>query len=78
MILYIGGLQNISEEIYEAAKIDGASRLQSVLHITVPLVKPTTYIVITLGMINAFQILTRLLPFQRTDLSVHRRVLPAP
>lgn len=37
MILYIGGLQNISEEIYEAAKIDGASRLQSVLHITVPL-----------------------------------------
>ena len=56
MILYIGGLQNISEEIYEAAKIDGASRLQSVLHITVPLVKPTTYIVITLGMINAFQI----------------------
>lgn len=56
MILYIGGLQNISEEIYEAAKIDGASRLQSVLHITVPLVKPTTYMVITLGMINAFQI----------------------
>ena len=56
MILYIGGLQNISEEIYEAAKIDGASRLQSVIHITVPLVKPTTYIVITLGMINAFQI----------------------
>lgn len=56
MILYIGGLQNISSEIYEAARIDGAGRLQSVLHITVPLVKPTTYMVVTLGMINAFQI----------------------
>lgn len=56
MILYIGGLQNISHEIYEAARIDGAGRLQTILHITVPLVKPTTYMVITLGMINAFQI----------------------
>lgn len=56
MILYIGGLQNISYEIYEAARIDGAGRIQSILHITIPLVKPTTYMVITLGMINAFQI----------------------
>lgn len=56
MILYIGGLQNISAEIYEAARIDGAGKLQSVFYITVPLVKPTTYMVLTLGMINAFQI----------------------
>lgn len=56
MILYIGGLQNISSEIYEAARIDGAGKLQSILHITIPLVKPTTYMVLTLGMINAFQI----------------------
>lgn len=56
MILYISGLQNISQEIYEAAKIDGSSKMQSILHITIPLVKPTTYMVITLGMINAFQI----------------------
>ncbi len=56
MILYIGGLQNISQEIYEAARIDGAGKLQSVFSITIPLVKPTTYMVLTLGMINAFQI----------------------
>lgn len=56
MILYISGLQNIPSEVYEAARIDGAGSLQSVFYITIPLVKPTTYMVLTLGMINAFQI----------------------
>lgn len=56
MILYIGGLQNISEELYEAARIDGANRWHCLRYVTVPMVKPTTYMVITLGMINAFQI----------------------
>lgn len=56
MILYISGLQNISAELYEAGRIDGTNKAQSVWYITMPLVKPTTYLVITLGMINAFQI----------------------
>ncbi len=56
MILYIGGLQNISSEIYEAARIDGAGKIQMIRYITAPLIKPTTYLVITLGMINSFQI----------------------
>lgn len=56
MILYISGLQNISAEIYEAARIDGANKLKSIRYISIPLVKSTTYLVITLGMINAFQI----------------------
>lgn len=56
MILYISGLQNISAELYEAGRIDGTNKVQSVWYITLPLVKPTTYLVITLGMINAFQI----------------------
>ncbi len=56
MILYISGLQSISGELYEAAKIDGANKLQSVRYLTVPLVKQTTYLVVTLGMINSFQI----------------------
>ena len=41
MILYIGGLQNISEEIYEAAKIDGAGHLRIFFQIIFPLVKPS-------------------------------------
>ena len=56
MIMYISGLQNISEELYDAARIDGANKPQCIWYITFPLVKPTTYLVITLGMINAFQI----------------------
>ena len=56
MILYISGLQNISAELYEVAKINGANKAQCIWYITFPLVKPTTYLVITLGMINAFQI----------------------
>lgn len=56
MILYISGLQNISAELYEAGRIDGTNKIQAVWYITLPLVKPTTYLVITLGMINAFQI----------------------
>ncbi len=56
MILYISGLQNISGELYEAAKIDGANKAQSIRYLTIPLVKQTTYLVVTLGMINSFQI----------------------
>ncbi len=56
MILYISGLQNISSELYEAAKIDGANKIQSIRYLTIPLVKQTTYLVVTLGMINSFQI----------------------
>jgi multiple sugar transport system permease protein len=56
MILFIAGLQNISEELYEAAMIDGAGNLQMIRYITIPLIKTTTYLVVTLNMINTFQI----------------------
>lgn len=56
MILYMGGLKNIPAELYEAARIDGGERWKTIRYITIPLVKPTTYLVFTLGMINAFQI----------------------
>jgi raffinose/stachyose/melibiose transport system permease protein len=40
IILYLAGLQSISQELYEAARIDGASRWQSFRHITFPLLAP--------------------------------------
>lgn len=55
MILYIGGYRTYLKR-FRSCQNRWCSRLQSVLHITVPLVKPTTYMVITLGMINAFQV----------------------
>lgn len=57
MVFYLSGLQNIEYSIYEAAKIDGASPMQTFFHITVPLLKPTillTAIMSTNGTLQLF------------------------
>lgn len=57
MVFYLSGLQNIEYSIYEAAKIDGASAIQSFFKITVPLLKPTillTAIMSTNGTLQLF------------------------
>ena len=57
MVFYLSGLQNIEYSVYEAAKIDGASALQSFFKITVPLLKPTillTAIMSTNGTLQLF------------------------
>ncbi len=56
MILFLAGLQNIPRVLYEAALIDGANRWQTLRRITIPLLSPTTFLVILLAVINAFQI----------------------
>jgi multiple sugar transport system permease protein len=56
MVMYLSGLQTIPGEINESAKIDGASGFQIFWYITRPLLKPTTFLVITYGVISAFQI----------------------
>lgn len=55
MIFYTSGLQNISHEYYEAARIDGASPWTTLRRITLPLVKPTTVFVLTCTMANSFK-----------------------
>lgn len=57
MLFYLSGLQNIEYSVYEAAKIDGASPLQTFFKITVPLLKPTillTTITSTNGTLQLF------------------------
>ena len=57
MVFYLSGLQNIEYSIYEAAKIDGASAIQTFFRITVPLLKPTillTAIMSTNGTLQLF------------------------
>lgn len=57
MVFYLSGLQNIEYSVYEAAKIDGASPVQSFFKITVPLLKPTillTAIMSTNGTLQLF------------------------
>lgn len=57
MVFYLSGLQNIEYSVYEAAKIDGASPMQTFFKITVPLLKPTillTAIMSTNGTLQLF------------------------
>ena len=56
MIIYLAGLQGISRELYEAAQIDGANRWQTLTRITLPLLRPTTSLIITLTLINIVQV----------------------
>lgn len=56
MILYLAGLQDISTELYEASKIDGANGFQTFMKITLPLLTPITSMILTLTSINVIQI----------------------
>ncbi|WP_027339754.1 carbohydrate ABC transporter permease [Halonatronum saccharophilum] len=54
MMIALGGLQSINPTFYEAADIDGASNLQKIKHITLPLLKPVMTPAIVLGVIWTF------------------------
>lgn len=56
MIIFIAGLQNIPDELYEAADIEGANAFQKFRHITLPMLAPTTIFVSIITMIGYFQL----------------------
>jgi multiple sugar transport system permease protein len=56
MLIFLAGLQSIPESVEEAAKVDGASAFQTFRHITVPMMKPTIYFVLTIGLISTWQV----------------------
>jgi multiple sugar transport system permease protein len=53
MLIFLGGLQDIPKEYYEAAKIDGAGPVKSFLHITLPLLQPTSFFVLLVSTVAA-------------------------
>lgn len=55
-VIYLAGLQGIPQPYYEAAALDGAGRWRQFWHITWPLLTPTTFFVITISLINSFQV----------------------
>lgn len=59
MLIYLAGLQGIPTELYEAAEIDGTSTWQKFWYITLPLLKPTTFFILTTQIIGAFQVFTQ-------------------
>ncbi|GBG07809.1 sugar ABC transporter permease [Paenibacillus agaridevorans] len=56
IVIYLAGLTNIPEDIYEAAQIDGASWLQRITKITFPLLGPTTFFVSITAIVGSFKV----------------------
>jgi multiple sugar transport system permease protein len=56
MIIWLAGLQGIPQHLYEAAAIDGAGRWRRFTTITLPLLTPTTFFVLVISLIRAFQV----------------------
>ncbi len=56
MILFLAGLQAIPRQLYDAARMDGADGIRMFRHITLPLLSPTTFLVLILQVISAIQI----------------------
>ncbi|MBZ4645977.1 MAG: multiple sugar transport system permease protein [Petroclostridium sp.] len=77
MLLFLAGLQGISESYYEAADMDGASWFAKFRHITIPLLSPTTFFVTVMSIINSFQVfdsvflMTKGGPNRSTSVLVH-------
>ncbi|RDI95217.1 sugar ABC transporter permease [Meiothermus sp. QL-1] len=55
MLIFLAGLQDIPRSLYEAASIDGATPWQQFLHVTVPMLRPVTFLVVTLSLIGTLQ-----------------------
>ncbi len=65
LILYLAALQSLSKEYYESAEIDGANAMQRFLHITVPLLRSTTIMLVILGVIDSFLVFDQVMVLTR-------------
>ncbi|MCE1247685.1 MAG: sugar ABC transporter permease [Firmicutes bacterium] len=76
MVIMLGGLQSIPEDVYEAAVVDGTSRIQKFFKITLPLLKPIALPAVLLGVIwtfnmfNVIYLVTGGGPYHRTEILV--------
>ena len=59
MIIFLAGLQGIPAELYESAKIDGASTLRQFFAVTIPLITPVILFNLVIGIIASFQVFTQ-------------------
>lgn len=55
-LILLAGLQNIPGDLYEAAKIDGATRFQQLINVTLPMLSPTIFFVAMMAMMSSFQV----------------------
>lgn len=59
MIIFLAGLQDIPRSLYEAIEMDGGTRLDKLWHITIPLMTPTIFFNLIMGIINGFQVFSQ-------------------
>lgn len=55
-IVFLAGLKGLPEDVYEAAKVDGASSIRQFISLTVPLISPTTFFLTIMGIIGSFKV----------------------
>jgi multiple sugar transport system permease protein len=56
MVMFLAALQNVPVQLEEAGRIDGANRWQLLRHVILPQLRPTTFLVVTLGLIGTWQV----------------------
>jgi len=56
MVIYLAALQGVPQELYEAASMDGATRLRQIWHVAIPALRPVIYFVITITIIRSMQL----------------------
>ena len=77
MIIFLSGFSNISQNLFEAARIDGANAVQTFKNITIPLLSPTIFFVVIITAISSFQVfdliylMTEGGPFDSTNVLVY-------
>lgn len=73
MVLFIGGLQEIPKDYYEAAEIDGASGISQFFNITVPLLSPTTFFIVQTRIIGALTVFDLMfMVMDKTNMALNR------
>lgn len=65
MVIYLAALQGVPQDLYEAASVDGATRVRQLWHIAVPALRPVIYFVLTISIITSMQLFTQ--PFIMTN-----------
>jgi multiple sugar transport system permease protein len=56
MLIFLAALQNVPEQLYEAARIDGAGRIAQFRHVTLPQISPAIFFNLVMGLIGTFQV----------------------
>ncbi|MFG3581593.1 carbohydrate ABC transporter permease [Micromonospora chersina] len=67
MLMFLAALQNVPVALDEASTLDGATRWQRFRHVTLPLIKPTTFLVLTLGLIGSWQVFDQVYVMSQGD-----------